>query len=135
MVPLDSVDMGIGVQFQLGYEQQIHLTDEQREEAMELGVSAVREKELVWGVALNAKVPINDNGELIPTFEVVGHTVLDAIESDEEGTIVELAGGVWWKPPESPPFGGLVFGLAAKGPVTGMKESNYTVLFVVKRGF
>ncbi len=127
LVPLDSDDMNMGVQFQLGYEQQIDLTDEQREEALELGVSAVREKELVWGVALNTKL-----GALVPTFEVVGHTVLDAIDDDEEGTIVEVGGGVWWEPPDDSLFGGLVFGLAAKGPVTGMKESNYTVLFVVK---
>ena len=127
LVPLDSDDMEMGVQFQFGYEQQIDLTDEQREEALELGVSAVREKELIWGVALNTKL-----GALVPTFEVVGRTVLDAIDEDEEGTIVEVGGGVWWEPPTNSLFDGLVFGLAAKGPVTGMKESNYTVLFVVK---
>ncbi len=134
-VPLDSDGMRMGVQFQVGYEQQIHLTDEQREEAMELGVPAVLEKEIVWGAAANVPFELDGDGhggKLVPSLEVVGHTVLDAIESDEEGTIVEVGGGVWWEPPESSLFGGLEFGLAAKGPVSGMKESNYTVLFVVK---
>ena len=129
----------LGVHFQFGYEQQIQLTDEQREEAEELGVADVLEKELIWRLAFNAKL---SEGAVTPVFELLGKTIIHAIEEAEEGTIFEIGGGLWLKPfvllarasgdKSLLSLEDLSFGIAAKGPVTDRRESNHSLLFVFK---
>lgn len=137
-VPMDRLLPGgkapdLGAHLQFGYAQQIRLTKEQREEAEALGRAAVHEKELIWNLAFNVKL---FNGVLIPEFEVLGKTVVDAIEKKEEGTYVELAGGLWLVPfDEDSPLGGLHLGAAAKAPVTSKKERHASTLFIMKWEF
>ena len=128
-VPLPGLpDLGIHLQF--GWEQQIRLTDEQKEEAEELGVGRIREKEVIWRLAFNMKLL---DGVLSPSFELLGKTIVDAIEAEEKGTIVEIGGGFWLVPfGERSALGPLAFGAGAKGPVTDRKESNYSMLFIAK---
>jgi len=85
----------IGVHPQLGFEQQIRLSNEQLEAAETLGVGETRQKELAWNLAFN--MPLL-GGRFVPTFEVLGTTILDAVDTGEEGTIVELGGGFWVNP-------------------------------------
>jgi len=85
----------IGVHLQLGFEQQIRLSNEQLEAAETLGVGETRQKELAWNLAFN--MPLL-GGRFVPTFEVLGTTILDAVDTGEEGTIVELGGGFWVNP-------------------------------------
>lgn len=121
-------DLAIHLQF--GYQQQIRLSNEQKETAETLGSDRIREKELVWGVALNA--PLLD-GRFVPNFEVIGRNILDAVDPNEEGTIVELGGGFWVSP--IPEMEGFAIGLAGKAPVTNRKESDYSLMFVAKYEF
>lgn len=123
----------LGAHLQFGYAQQIRLTKEQREEAEGLGRAAVHEKELIWNLAFNTKL---FDGIFVPEFEVLGKTVVDAIEKEEEGTFVELAGGFWLAPfEEDSSLGGLHFGLAAKAPVSSKKERHVSTLFITKWEF
>ncbi|MFQ5852641.1 MAG: hypothetical protein ACE5JU_18945 [Candidatus Binatia bacterium] len=137
-VPMDWLVPGgrvpdLGAHLQFGYSQQMRLTDEERGEAEELGVAAVHEKELIWNLAFNAKL---FDGILIPEFEVLGRTVVDAIERKEKGTFVELAGGLWLAPfKEDSPLGGFRLGVAAKAPVTNKKERFVSTLFILKWEF
>lgn len=123
----------LGAHFQLSYQQQIKLSNEQKEEAEELGVGQIREKELIWRLALGA--PILKN-RFVPTVEFLGRTILDAVDQNEEGTIIEIGGGFWWNPladTEEP--GPLSLGVAAKAPVTNRRDAEFSALFVVKYEF
>ncbi len=132
-VPLGGSVPDLGVHVQFGFEQQVRLSDEQKEEAEEPGNHKVKEKELVWNIAIN--MPLFD-GILIPTFEVLGTEILEAIEDREEGTIIELAGGFWLAPFEhDSPLEDLAFGVSVKAPVTDMKERNVAALFIAKWEF
>ena len=123
----------LGAHLQLGYLQQIKLKNEQKEIAEELGVGDVREKELIWRLALG--VPILKN-RFVPTVEFLGRTIVDAVDQNEEGTIIEIGGGFWWNPladTEEP--GPLSLGVAAKAPVTNRRDAEFSALFVVKYEF
>lgn len=123
----------LGVHLRFGYEQAIRLSNEEKEAAETLGVGGVRQKELVWGGAINTSF---FDGRIIPTFEVLGRTILDAVDPDKEGTILELGGGFWLRPfAEGSDLGPLSLGVAAKGPVTNRRESDFSALVVVKYEF
>lgn len=123
----------VGVNLQLGFEQQIKLSNEQKEAAETLGVGETLQKEFIWNLAFT--VPFFD-GRFVPMFEVLGTTTLDAVDSDEEGTIVELSGGFWVSPfEEGEPLGSLAVGVAAKAPVTNKRESDFSALLVFKYEF
>jgi hypothetical protein len=118
----------LGLFGQVGYESQIRVSRDAREEAEEMEIGPRREKEFVFRAA--ATLPLAD-GKFVPTFEVIGTRILDATNPAEQGTIVEIGGGFWWSPFEGD-LEGLSIGVAAKGPVTSRKEGNYTILFVAK---
>ena len=123
----------IGLHFELGYQQQMRLSNEQKEAAEELEVDTIRQKEMVWNAALN--LPLLD-GRLTPSFEVLGTTVLEAVDPSEEGTVVELGGGFWVNPfAEDDALGPLSLGLAAKAPITDRRESDFSAMLVVKYEF
>lgn len=119
----------LGKHLQLGYEQQIEPTDAQKEEADELGVGRTREKALVWNLALTHEFPKGFAKGFGLNLEVLGTTVLDAIERDEEGTIVELGvGGSFgasehWK-----------LRAGVKFPLTSRRESTGTALIILSWG-
>lgn len=120
---------------QIGYEQQIRVSRDAREEAEEMGIGPRREKEFVFRGAV--MFPFG-NGKFVPSFEVVGRRILDATNPSEQGTIVELGGGFWWGPfkdDKDSYWEKLSLGVAVKAPVTAKKEGNYTVLFLVKFEF
>lgn len=130
-IPLGAGLSDLGVHFQLGYEQQIRNTTEEKEEAEELGVDVVLEKAIIYRLAFTTKL---FNGSFQPSLEFLGTTVVDAIEESEKGTIFEIGGGFWWFP-----FVGtnsnltpLALGFAAKAAVSKMRENDYSTLFVLK---
>ena len=118
----------LGIQVQLGYEQQIRLTEEQLETADELGLSETREKDVLWNIALSQNYT---RWRIQPVLEVLGTTTVDALQSDDEGTVVELGGGIWWTPfPDGEGLKGLDIALGAKGPVTNRKSSDFTAVIL-----
>jgi len=118
----------LGVQVQVGYEQQIRLTDEQRETARDEDLSHTREKDLIWNLALTQNY---SDWHIQPVFEVLGTSTVDGLQSSDEGTIVELGGGFWWTPfPGGRGIENFNIGVGAKGPVTTRNDSNFTALLV-----
>lgn len=118
----------LGVQLQVGYEQQIRLTNEQRETADEEDLSHTREKDVIWNLALSQNY---EEWRIQPVFEVLGTSTVDALERSNEGTIVEVGGGFWWTPfADGEGITDFSIGVGAKGPVTTRNDSNFTVLLV-----
>lgn len=133
-IPLGKGLPTLGVHFQGGYAQQIRTTAEQDEEAAELGVDSVVEKEVIYRLALNT---ILFDGRFSPTIEFLGKTVLDAIEADEEGEVFEIGAGFWWSPwaGTGSQLASLGIGIAGKGTVYAEKPKatgNYQAKLILK---
>lgn len=132
-VPLGEGMPQLFVQTQLGYEQQIRLSNEQLETAETLGVGNIRDKAVIWRLAFS--LPLL-NGRLIPTFEILGRTAVDAVASADEGTTLELGGGIWWNRVfAETSWEPVSIGVAAKGPITKRREADFSTLLVVKYEF
>lgn len=117
----------------LAYSQEIRLSNEEMDTAAMLGLPNTREKELLWGGAV--EMPLAD-GRVTPDLEIVGTTILDAVDPDEEGTIVELGGGVWLAPfPEDSEWAPVSIGAGVKAPITNKRESDFSALIVAKYDF
>lgn len=128
LIPLTESLPDLGVQMQVGYEQQIRLDDEQRETAEEEDLSRTREKEVIWNLALTQDY---EEWRIRPVFEVLDTSVVDALERSDEGTIVEVGGGFWWTPfADGEGITDIIIGVGAKGPVTTRNDSNFTALLV-----
>jgi hypothetical protein len=114
------------VQAQLSYQQDI------RDEPGADG-GGVRQKAFVWNTAFAQQFW---HGRFRPVFEVLGTTVFDAVEPDDERTVVELAGGIWLAPfPDEAPLSPLNFGIGLKWPVTRRLESEVTGVLVTEWSF
>jgi hypothetical protein len=119
----------LGVQLQVGYEQQIRLTDEQRETADEDDLSRTREKDVIWNLVLTQNY---EEWRIQPVFELLGTSTVDALEHSDEGTIVEIGGGFWWTPfPGGRGLENFDIGVGAKGPATTRDDSNFTALLIL----
>jgi hypothetical protein len=117
-------------QAQIGYTQQIRVDGEGLDTAHELGISKTRQKEFIWNIAVAQ--PYFD-GVVQPVFEILGTTVVDALEKHDEGTIVELSVGLWLAPhPREHFLSALSYGLGVSFPVTSLKEDQSVVLFTVE---
>jgi hypothetical protein len=115
------------VQVQLSYEEDI------RDEPRPDGAGGVRQKALVWNTAFAQQYV---DGRFRPVFEVLGTTVLDAADPDDERTVVELAGGVWLAPfADGSLLSPLNFGIGLKWPVTRRLESQVTGVLVTEWSF
>jgi hypothetical protein len=121
------------VQVQLAYAQEIRSSAEELATAVRLGRSATREKDFVWNLAGTQTYL---DGRVRPVVELLGTTVLDAADPDDEGTIVELAGGLWiapfydehWLAPVS-------VGMGYRWPVTGRHDALMAALLIVEWAF
>jgi hypothetical protein len=80
-----------GIQLQLAYAQQLRLSEEQKDLAGMLGINRTREKDIIWNAALTQQYL---DGRLVPVFEVLGTSIVDALEEEDEGTILELSFGL-----------------------------------------
>jgi hypothetical protein len=117
-------------QAQIGYTQQIRIDGESLETARELGISKTLQKEFLWNVAVAQ--PYFD-GIVQPVFEILGTTVVDAVQNHDEGTIVELSFGLWLAPhPHEHFLSALSYGLGVSFPVTSLKEDQSVVVFVIE---
>ena len=117
-------------QLQLSYTQEIRLDDEERETASEFGLSKSREKSFLWNLAFAQ--PYFD-GLLKPVFEILGTTIVDDVSDDDEGTIVELGGGLWLAPhAESRWLRSLSYRIGFKWPATSRKEDHAVGVFVLE---
>lgn len=128
LFPLTESLPDLGVQLQVGYEQQIRLDDEQRDTARDEGLSHTREKDVIWNLAVTQNY---SQWSIQPVLEVLGTSSVDALERGDEGTVVEVGGGFWWTPfPGGQGIENFNIGVGAKGPVTIRNDSNFTVLLV-----
>ena len=122
-----------GIQLQLAYAQQLKFSDEQKSLANMLNRDKVHTKDIIWNAAFTQEYY---NGRFSPVFEVLGTSTVDAMQSDDEGTIVELGFGFWVSPfSDTSLFNAINFGAAAKFPVTEREETSSSFLFVATYGF
>ena len=121
------------VQVQIAYSQDIRASADDVATAARLGRPVVREKDFIWNLALSQTYL---DGRIRPVAEVLGTTVADADAPSDEGTIVELAAGLWvapfsdehWLAPVS-------LGLGYRWPVTSRHDTLMAALFIVEWAF
>lgn len=128
-----SVDLGYGltviealqdlsIQFQASYFQQMRLSNDQRETAQSLGLSKTLEKRVLWNLAF---VQPLFGGRFSPSFEILGTSVVDAVQSSDEGSNLQLAAGFWVVPfDDDHPFSNLSIGLGGRVPVTDRRDDQ-----------
>lgn len=117
-------------QLELGYAQQIRLDGANLETARALGLATTLQKEFLWNFAVAQPY---FGGVVQPVFEILGTTVVDALQDDDEGTIVELSAGFWLAPHAPEHFlSALSFGLGVTLPVTSLEQDQSVVVFVVE---
>ncbi|MEE2679309.1 MAG: hypothetical protein VX546_12075 [Myxococcota bacterium] len=135
-----SIDLGYGltvvealqdlsIQFQASYFQQMRLSSDQLETAESLGLSKTREKRVLWNLAF---VQPLFGGRFSPSFEILGTSVVDAVQSSDEGSSLELAAGFWVVPfDDDHPLSNLSIGLGGRVPVTNRRdeEGGATLIF------
>jgi len=122
-----------GLQLELAYSQQLRLTDEQKQMADMLGIGRTREKDLIWNLALTQQYL---DGRLNPVIELLGTSIVDALDKQEEGTILELGFGIWVIPfSDKSMLNALGLGAGVKFPLTEREESSSSFLFRVRYDF
>jgi hypothetical protein len=122
-----------GIQLQFAYEQQLRLTDEEKQMANLLGIDRTLQKDLIWNLAFTQQYL---DGRLTPVFELLGTSIVDALDKEEEGTIFELGFGIWVSPfPDKSLLNAVNIGAGAKFPLTEREESSSSFLLLVTYGF
>ena len=128
-----SLDLGYGltvreslqdlsIQFQASYFQQMRLSRDQLHTARSLGLSKTLEKRVLWNLAF---VQPLFGGRLQPSFELLGTSIVDAVQSADEGSSLQLAVGFWVVPfGDSHPLSNLSIGLGGRVPVTNRREDR-----------
>jgi len=130
--PVEDISLW-GIQLQLAYAQQLKFSDEQKSLANTLDINKTHSKDIIWNAAFSQEY---FNGRFAPIFEFLGTSTVDAMQSDDEGTILELGFGFWVSPfSDTSPFNAINLGAAAKFPVTERKETTSSFLFVISYGF
>lgn len=120
------------VQAQLSYVEQLRPDDATRASAAALGASAPRQKQVDWNVAFAQQYL---DGRMRPVFEVLGTSIVDAVAGGE-GTIVELAAGLWTAPfSDDVWLSPVSIGLGWKWPVTSRRDSELTALLILEWSF
>jgi hypothetical protein len=120
------------VQAQVAYAEQLRPDDEARAAAADAGASAPREKEVQWNIAFAQQYLA---GRLRPVFEVLGTSIVDAAAGGE-GTIVELAAGLWVAPfADDQWLSPVSLGLGWKWPVTAHRDSDVAGLLILEWSF
>ena len=101
--------------------------------AEQLGIPPTREKDFVWNLAFTQTYA---DGRLRPDVELLGTTVVDALQSDDEGTSVELAVGGWTAPFADDHWGApLSFGVGYRWPLTHFRDALGAGLLIVEWAF
>lgn len=112
----------LSVQFQLSYSQQMRLSSDQIETAQSLGLPETLDKQVVWNLAF---VQPLFGGRFSPSFEILGTSVVDGLQSSDQGTGLQLALGFWLAPfDEGNALSGLSIGLGGRVPVTNWREDQ-----------
>jgi len=115
------------VQMQLAYTEDLRATPNAS------GDQRVRQKAVLWNTAFAQQYW---NGRVRPVFELLGTTVVDAVDPKDERTVVELAAGMWIAPfPDDDFFSPLSIGMGWKWPVSGRLESELTALLITEWSF
>ena len=112
----------LSVQFQASYAQQMRMSLDQRETAQSLGLSETLEKRVLWNLAF---VQPLFGGRFRPSFEILGTSVVDGLQSSDQGTSLELALGFWLAPFDANhALSNLSVGLGGRVPVTNRREDQ-----------
>jgi len=118
------------LQMELGYEQQIRLDADGLELARERGVDKTRRKDVIWNIAFAHSWW---DGLIQPVFEILGTSTVDAIDRDDEGTVVELSAGFWFAPhPREHWLSALSYAIGGSFPVTSDYEDQSVVVFIIE---
>ncbi len=121
------------VQLQLSYFQAIRLSRDDEELARELGLSETPEKDFIWNIAFTQSYL---DGRIRPAFELLGTTIVDALVSDDEGTIFELGVGMWIAPfPDASSLAPVSFGCGYRWPLTSRRDSFGAAAFMAEWAF
>lgn len=130
--PVEDISLW-GIQMQLAYAQQLKFSDEQKSLANMLNIDKTHTKDIIWNAAFTQEY---FDGRFSPVFEVLGTSTVDAMQSEDEGTIVELGFGFWVSPfSDTSILNAINLGAAAKFPVTDREETSSSFLFVATYGF
>lgn len=122
-----------GLQLEIAYSQQLRLTDEQKQMADMLGISRTREKDVIWNLALTQQYI---NNRLTPVIELLGTSIVDALDREEEGTILELGFGIWVIPfSDKSVLNAIGLGAGVKFPITEREASSSSYLFRARYDF
>ena len=115
------------VQMQLAYSQDL------KPGATAAVERSVRQKSFLWNTAFAQQYL---SGRIRPVFEVLGTTVVDAADTADERTVIELAAGMWVAPfPDDHPLSPVSVGLGWKWPVRGLLEDTLTGLLIIEWSF
>jgi hypothetical protein len=120
------------VQAELGYGEALRPSQDALDAAAASGGPAAREKAAVWNVAFAQQYLA---GRLRPVFEMLGTSTIAGAPGDE-GTIVELASGMWVAPfPDEQWLSPVSIGLGWKWPVTSRRDTELTGLLILEWAF
>ena len=93
----------------------------------------MRQKAFIWNTALAQQY---FDGRIRPVLELLGTTVVDAADSADQRTVVELAAGMWTAPfPDDNPLSPLSIGLGWKWPVVHHLDSELTAVLIFEWSF
>lgn len=121
------------VQVELAYAQQIRLSEDQSIFARQFGLSDTREKEIDWNFAFAQQFA---GGRFSPVFEVLGTSIVDGVNEDDEGTIVELSVGSWLVPfADDHTLNHLSIGFGWRWPVTDRRRNEGQGLVIFELAF
>ena len=123
----------LSIQFQASYFQQMRLSRDQLDTARSLGLSKTLEKRVVWNLAF---VQPLFGGRLQPSFELLGTSIVDAVQSADEGSSFQLAAGFWVVPfGDGHPLSNLSIGLGGRVPVTNRREDQGGAALIFELAF
>ena len=121
------------VQIEIAYEQQIRLSNDQQALVNQTGMNDTREKEVDWNIAFAQQFA---GGRINPVFEILGSSIVDALITEDQGTIVELSVGGWLVPfSDNHALSNFSIGMGWRWPVTERRNNNGVGMVIFELAF
>lgn len=121
------------LQIELHYEQQLRLSQDQEVLSAVSGLGDTRQKQFDWNIAFAQQLA---GGRFNPVFEILGTTVVDAQQAEDEGTMVALSVGSWVVPfPDYHLLDNFSIGFGWQWPVTDRRENEGQGLVIFELAF
>jgi hypothetical protein len=121
------------LQVQLAYTQEIRPTSDALATTARRGGHATRAKAVLWNVAGTQSYLA---GRVRPVIELLGTSVVDAVDPEDQGAIVELAAGLWLAPfPDVHWLAPVSLGVGYRWPVTSLHDDLMAALLILEWAF